>query len=261
MNAVAFGKTSAGVSLPLAVNSAGKVLVSLPADPSFTSINLTTGGTIPANGVYLPAANTLEFAANSLAQYRIAPLGVFSWYDGAGGTRMTLNSTALLIGVASANANGGVLQLKSGITFPATQVAATDVNTLDDYEEGTFTPTIVGDTTAGVGTYVVQSGNYTKVGNLVTFRLYVATSAHTGTGAMRINGLPFVSNNATDKLNGFSVTNLGGLTLSALNVAQAFNDNGQSSVRIIQYAVGGGASSTVPVCPTPYILVSGSYMV
>lgn len=58
-----------------------------------------TGGTIPANGVYLPAANTLEFAANSLAQYRIAPLGVFSWYDGAGGTRMTLNSTGLGVGV------------------------------------------------------------------------------------------------------------------------------------------------------------------
>jgi hypothetical protein len=60
---------------------------------------IVTGGTIPANGLWLPAANTLEFAANSLAQYRIAPLGVFSWYDGAGGTRMTLNSTGLSVGV------------------------------------------------------------------------------------------------------------------------------------------------------------------
>ena len=59
---------------------------------------IVTGGTIPANGLWLPTTNTLEFAANSLAQYRIAPLGVFSWYDGAGGTRMTLNSSGLGIG-------------------------------------------------------------------------------------------------------------------------------------------------------------------
>ena len=56
---------------------------------------IVTGGTIPTNGLWLPTTNTLEFAANSLAQYRIAPLGVFSWFDGAGGTRMTLNSTGL----------------------------------------------------------------------------------------------------------------------------------------------------------------------
>jgi hypothetical protein len=61
---------------------------------------IVTGGTIPANGLWLPTTNTLEFAANSLAQYRIAPLGVFSWYDGAGGTRMTLNSTGLGVGVS-----------------------------------------------------------------------------------------------------------------------------------------------------------------
>ena len=59
---------------------------------------IVTGGTIPANGLWLPTTNTLEFAANTLAQYRIAPLGVFSWYDGAGGTRMTLNATGLGIG-------------------------------------------------------------------------------------------------------------------------------------------------------------------
>ena len=61
---------------------------------------IVTGGTIPANGLWLPTTNTLEFAANSLAQYRIAPLGVFSWFDGAGGTRMTLNSTGLGVGAS-----------------------------------------------------------------------------------------------------------------------------------------------------------------
>ena len=66
---------------------------------------IVTGSTIPANGVYLPAANTVGFAANSLDQYRIEPLGVFTWYDGAGGTRMTLNSTGLGLGGVPSGVN------------------------------------------------------------------------------------------------------------------------------------------------------------
>jgi hypothetical protein len=73
----------------------------LACSPTATLASLNvTGSSIPANGLYLPTTNTLEFSANSLAQYRIAPLGVFSWYDGAGGTRMTLNSTGLGVGVS-----------------------------------------------------------------------------------------------------------------------------------------------------------------
>lgn len=50
----------------------------------------------------------------------------------------------------------------------------------------TFTPTIVGATTAGAGTYSVQTGFYTRVDQTVTFTLTLVWSAHTGTGLMRI---------------------------------------------------------------------------
>ena len=243
---------------------------------------LGVGGTIYLGGGALAAylngflmfgssSNTLNFFAQSSGiaiknnsgtanLFTADNLGNFGFGDGAGGTRMTLNSTALGVGVAPV-AGRGALQLSAGVGFPATQVASTDVNTLDDYEEGTFTPTIVGGTTAGVGTYVVQSGNYTKVGNLVTFRLYVATSAHTGTGAMRISSLPFTSNGTGNQLYSASISNLGGLTLTASNVAQAYIDNGVNYITVSQYATGGGPSSAVSICPAPYILVSGSYMV
>jgi len=71
------------------------------------------------------------------------------------------------IGVIPNNTNGGVLQLKSGITFPTTAVASTDANTLDDYEEGTFTPSYesLGATWT---TYYEQVGWYTKIGRAVT---------------------------------------------------------------------------------------------
>jgi len=94
------------------------------------------------------------------------------------------------VGVTPAG-TGGCLQLKSGITFPATQVASSDANTLDDYEEGTWTPT------QGSGLTVVgafsSSGTYTKVGRLVTIvgRVNGATSVTAGAGGIICGALPF----------------------------------------------------------------------
>jgi hypothetical protein len=56
----------------------------------------------------------------------------------------------------------------------------------------TFTPTIVGATAAGVGTYSVQAGTYTRIGNKVFFEGRLTWSAHTGTGNMQLGGLPGV---------------------------------------------------------------------
>ncbi|GAA4493459.1 hypothetical protein [Pseudaeromonas paramecii] len=61
------------------------------------------------------------------------------------------------------------------------------------YEVGSFTPTILGGTTVGVGTYSSQVGRYTRIGNRVFFDLQLVWSAHTGTGALDIGGLPFTS--------------------------------------------------------------------
>ena len=77
------------------------------------------------------------------------------------------------------------------IKFPATQNASANANTLDDYEEGTFTPTAVGSTTAGTGTYGTRTGVYTKIGRFVHVYISIDWSAHTGTGNLRISGLPF----------------------------------------------------------------------
>jgi hypothetical protein len=63
---------------------------------------------------------------------------------------------------------GQVRLAGAGITFNGDTAAA---NELDDYEEGTFTPTVLGSTTAGTGTYTSRGGIYTKIGNVVTFCL------------------------------------------------------------------------------------------
>ncbi len=64
-----------------------------------------------------------------------------------------------------------------------------------DYEQGTFTPTLAGTSTAGTGTYSIQLGIYTKIGNVVNFKISLNWSAHTGTGDMVIKGLPYTTAN------------------------------------------------------------------
>jgi hypothetical protein len=99
------------------------------------------------------------------------------------------------IGIGPTTRNNTRLQIVDGIGFPATQVPSTDANTLDDYEEGTWTPTVQGSTTAGTGTYTQQVGYYTKIGNVVHYHLYIVQTNHTGTGNIRIAGLPFTTAN------------------------------------------------------------------
>jgi hypothetical protein len=88
---------------------------------------------------------------------------------------------------------GGTLSTGTGIAFPATQSASTDANTLDDYEEGTWTPTIYGTTTAGTTTYFQQAGTYTKIGRVVTVQAFLNITNQTGTGSLRMGGLPFTA--------------------------------------------------------------------
>jgi hypothetical protein len=90
----------------------------------------------------------------------------------------------------------GVLELTQGqIKFPATQVASADPNTLDDYEEGTWTPTV---TSAGY-TASSSSGSYTRVGRIVHIRGAIEFSAVDASSTSRANigGLPFTTAETT----------------------------------------------------------------
>ena len=112
--------------------------------------------------------------------------------------RMTVDSSGrTLLGGVTANANGGVLQLSSGITFPATAVDATDANTLDDYEEGTWTPAWVF-STSGSATISITAAHYVKIGKIVIASCQIGTSALSSpTGDATLAGLPFSSGAGT----------------------------------------------------------------
>jgi hypothetical protein len=110
--------------------------------------------------------------------------------DGSVGSQFP---TTIGVGNATPSTSG------AGITFPATQSASTDANTLDDYEEGTWTPTLTtagGSAPTGIG-YDFRSATYTKIGNRVIARFGFKLNAisSVGSGEITVTGLPFTSFN------------------------------------------------------------------
>jgi hypothetical protein len=85
-----------------------------------------------------------------------------------------------------------LLGLKGQVKFPAVQVPSSNVNTLDDYKEGTFTPKLqFGGLSVGI-TYSEQTGYYTKIGNLVNIVINMTlTNKGSSVGSATITDLPF----------------------------------------------------------------------
>lgn len=131
-------------------------------------------GTDPDTGVYYPAANQVALATNGTqAMLANASQGVqFANAIGVGATTPTTSG--------------------AGVTFPATQSASSNANTLDDYEEGSWTPTIATSGTQPTVSYSDRAGKYTKVGNVVTAVCSLrANISNVGSGYPIVQGLPF----------------------------------------------------------------------
>ena len=108
-------------------------------------------------------------------------------YDATSGAhRLSVNDTQVKIHTGDLVFGTAGKGIVLGVT------SNTDANTLDDYEEGTWTPTITfGGNSASVA-YSTQTGHYTKIGRAVTLYAHVALSNKgSSTGHLNIAGLPF----------------------------------------------------------------------
>ncbi len=135
----------------------------------------------------------------------------------------------------------------------------TSSNLLDDYEEGTFTPVIIGTTTTGAGTYSTNAGHYTKIGNRVMYNIWIQWTAHTGTGNMDLSGLPFAVN-----VNDASPANIyvgGTVSLTAGNILAGYATFGTSKISFRQLPTGGGAGAAVPLDTSAQLFISGQYRI
>lgn len=105
------------------------------------------------------------------------------------------------------------------IVFPSTQNASSGANTLDDYEEGTWTPEFTFATPGDLNiAYSTQAGSYTKIGRQVTlwFNIITSTFTHgTAAGAGQITGLPFTA--------AATIFNVGSMEWSGITLANYTN--------------------------------------
>lgn len=178
---------SRGTSPPFAVNSGADTVPNLDADlldgeegTDYHDATQLTGtladarfpATLPvASGVNLTALNATNLASGTVADARLS---------------------ANIPKKDAANTFAEIITASKGVQFPAVQVPSADVNCLDDYEEGTWTPVIGGAGGQSGQAYSGQTGTYVKIGGLVhvTF-IATLTTKGTITGAVQIQGLPF----------------------------------------------------------------------
>ena len=88
----------------------------------------------------------------------------------------------------------GTTPTLNGITFPATQVPSADANTLDDYEEGTWTP--IDASGAGLS-LTIRQATYVKVGKAVFVYMFVIYPSTANGSTAKIGGLPFSASSLT----------------------------------------------------------------
>ena len=157
----------------------------------YTNMYQNSGGT-----------NTYVISAQS-AQY-IQYQGSHIWATAPSGTAGNAITFTQVLAVDKAKTlalEGATSVSGTGISFPATQSASTDANTLDDYEEGTWTPSVYDAESGGnAATLSRAEGFYTKCGNVVTYFCNIVLSSKGSMVAgnnVIVRGLPFTTKSNT----------------------------------------------------------------
>jgi hypothetical protein len=156
--------------------------------------------------------------------------------DGTVGITTPTEQAATTIGVGNATPSTS----GAGITFPATQSPSTNANTLDDYEEGTWTP-VATFTTQGTATSSF-TGTYTKIGRQVTIVATGSINKNTASGTFTITGVPFAT--ATTTAVAIRTAGIGALT----TVLQANLESGSGT--IIKFLLAPQSTSLAGAQPT-----------
>jgi hypothetical protein len=153
--------------------------------------------------------------------------------SGAGQDRFSVSDSGAIAtaGSIALGTNGAPPTSGIGVQFPAAQVSSSNANTLDDYEEGTWTPTIITSDGNQSITYNTQTGRYIKIGRLVKLSWYINTTTivSQGTGTLRIGGLPGFAPDTGEESPGsfWSVASLVGGTLKNFEVGCRANSGSE----------------------------------
>ena len=236
-----------------------------------TTIVLATGATsgdlIRVESFYVSSVlNAIPAVAGAVNSNYIAGDQTIGFADGTVSAPSITNTGDTNTGIyfpAADNigfATNGVIRGRwttDGLCFGSDTAAA---NALDDYEEGTFDPTVVGSSSAGTVTYVTRVGRYTKIGNRVFYQFTVIWNSGTGTGNLRVTGLPF-TNASGSGFNPPQTIAIQNITLTANHYVVGDCPQGQSRIDVYSQPTGGGATADVAYDAAGDIYCAGHYFV
>jgi len=229
-NAEAFPNQVSSVSVATANGFSGSV-----ANPTTTpqiTLSTTITGILRGNGTAISAATS----------------------TGSGNVVLATSPTIITPTLTSATLSSPTM------TTPTLGAAtATSINfggsTLSTYTQGTFTPTAVGSSGAGTGTYSVQRGEYTVIGNRTFFTIVLSWSAHTGTGNLRVAGLP-----SSVQEDAVLSVRYSGLTVGSGKQLTAVAQGGGTQIALFADDPAGGAEASVAMDTSVTLLeISGFY--
>ena len=147
------------------------------------------------------------------------------------------------------------------------RIQGTLIDTANGYRpvssvDSTFTPTIIGTSSAGTATYSNQVGAYTRIADLCYFQISLIWTAGTGSGDLRIAGLPFTSAGNSTKAYGTAINGYtSNISISAGNYITAYVPSSSTQLALAQNPTGGGSVAPVPYDAAGEIVISGWYKV
>lgn len=185
---------SVGATAPIASSGGNNPVISIAAATPSAAGSLSASDKTKLDGITAGAAvSTVTGTAPIASSGGTAPaISISAATPSAAGSLSASDKTRIDQLAASASPTFAAMTLTNGqLVFPATQVPSANANTLDDYHEGTYTPTVTA--SSGTLTAYTATGIYTKVGRLVTATISVTiTTNGTGAGSIVVT-LPFTA--------------------------------------------------------------------
>jgi len=182
--------TSQNVGIGITPSAWGSTTKNIQVNASaLTCLNSTN--TYLTHNAYINSSSQNIYINSDFASLYRQNSGTHYWYTAPTGTAGGVISytQSLAVGKGTTLALEGATSATGiGITFPSTQSASTNANTLDDYEEGTWTPT----DTSGAGlSFTINSARYIKIGTLVYVQSFFNFPTTSNGSIMQFGGLPF----------------------------------------------------------------------
>jgi len=194
-------------------NAAGSAATAVASDSTLLAFDTTDPAAVAASAVVGSAtvsARRDHVHAGTTATGTVVDEAI-TRFDGTGGASLQGYSS-----LSPTITDAGIINLTSGaLAFPATAIASANANTLDDYEEGTWSPVLT-DGTNNATNHAHMAAAYIKIGRLVHIQARIVTSSlGSVSGNISISGLPFTPQNTTYLNGSISVSNGQNLSVTA----------------------------------------------